>query len=1010
MLIACGVLLCLFCLGFLVLLSWELVSDHSYQHRGIRYGTPPNIPQAAVYPLGVNASLEHYEGEDLDRALTMMEAGGFRWVRQRFPWAEIEPEEGEFDWEKWDAIVAAALEHDLAVIAVLETSPSWARAPIDGHTPQAPPRDFGDFAQFAGAFAAHFREEIDYYEIWDQPNLYPHWGERYIDPTAYTHLLQEAYGAVKEGDPEALILTAGLSPNVEEGGRYMSDILFLRKMYEAGAKGYFDILAVKPYGMWYEPTDRRLSPLQTNFSRSLLLRDVMLSHGDGDKALWAVEFGWCALPLDWTGRPAPWGSDREDIQARRTVEAIERARNEWPWMGVMALQHFHPVAEPDDPIQGFALVTDDFTSRLTYEQVQALAQRGPTAYVGWYPSDAWAARYQGSWLHDGVYMTGALAGDEVVLPFKGTRLDVVIQPPFHLSEVTADGELATALTGGSLRLDGSRERTVTLAHGLPDEEHVVRFVVGSETPLNAGIRGFVVIRETSFVPYYLSLLLLAGAAVIVVWRLSRLLVLPRSLEWWAGLGGWYLRREEWQQILILALVLCAYHFSPWTVVSLAALVVLASLVYLRLDLALALTVFSIPFFLRPKIIAGQSISAVEMLTIICFATWLLREAIERGVRRAEEGGNPLALFPRHPFLAVRLLALGLWDLLVHLARSASSLDFAVLFFLALSIFSLTVSENFGVSFYELRTVIVVPIIFYLLVREAPLGEDGLLRLVDAVVLSALALSVYGLYQYFFTGDIITAEGVRRIRSVYGSPNNLGLFLGRVVPLSLAFIFFGAVRWRRWLYLSISVPVILCLYLTHSRGAWLLGLPAALLFLGIMKGRRALAAAVGAVAVAILALLPVAKMERITSLFDFGGGTTFQRLKLWEGSLKMIRDHPLFGVGLDNFLYQYPRYMLPEAWQEPDLSHPHNIVLDWWTRLGVLGVGTLIWLEMAFFRTGLRLYRSLRAAEVQALILGLMASMVGFLAHGLIDNSYFLVDLGFFFFLTLGIVRRLSLAH
>jgi hypothetical protein len=51
---------------------------------------------------------------------------------------------------------------------------------------------------------------------------------------------------------------------------------------------------------------------------------------------------------------------------------------------------------------------------------------------------------------------------------------------------------------------------------------------------------------------------------------------------------------------------------------------------------------------------------------------------------------------------------------------------------------------------------------------------------------------------------------------------------------------------------------------------------------------------------------------------------------------------------------------------------------------------------------------LKRAEVQALVLGLMASMVAFLAHGLIDNSYFLVDLAFVFFLTLGIVRRLSL--
>ncbi|NIN67388.1 MAG: hypothetical protein GTO63_22340, partial [Anaerolineae bacterium] len=110
-------LLCLLCLGFLALLGWEIISDHSYQHRGIWYGTPLNIPQAAVYPLGVNASLEQYEAEDLDRALTTIEAGGFQWVRQRFPWAEIEPEQGEYEWEKWDSIVAAALEHDLAIIA-----------------------------------------------------------------------------------------------------------------------------------------------------------------------------------------------------------------------------------------------------------------------------------------------------------------------------------------------------------------------------------------------------------------------------------------------------------------------------------------------------------------------------------------------------------------------------------------------------------------------------------------------------------------------------------------------------------------------------------------------------------------------------------------------------------------------------------------------------------------------------------------------------------------------------
>ena len=123
---------------------------------------------------------------------------------------------------------------------------------------------------------------------------------------------------------------------------------------------------------------------------------------------------------------------------------------------------------------------------------------------------------------------------------------------------------------------------------------------------------------------------------------------------------------------------------------------------------------------------------------------------------------------------------------------------------------------------------------------------------------------------------------------------------------------------------------------------------------------------------------------------------------------MIKDHPLLGVGLDNFLYQYrTRYVLPEAWQELDLSHPHNIVLDYWTRLGILGVAALIWLEGAFFVKGLRLYRRLPDKSERALVLGLMASMVACLAHGLIDNSYFLVDLAFVFFLTMGVVASMS---
>src|SRR5207237_8618608 len=93
--------------------------------------------------------------------------------------------------------------------------------------------------------------------------------------------------------------------------------------------------------------------------------------------------------------------------------------------------------------------------------------------------------------------------------------------------------------------------------------------------------------------------------------------------------------------------------------------------------------------------------------------------------------------------------------------------------------------------------------------------------------------------------------------------------------------------------------------------------------------------------------------------------------------------------------------------EPNLSHPHDIVLDFWTRLGLIGLALLAALLIRFWRTALRAYTHLPDGQTRALMLGLMASMLAALAHGLIDNSFFLVDLAFVLMLTLAIVANLG---
>lgn len=970
-------LLALALIGGSALLGWQIWRE---AERGIFYGLPPEIRHASPpRPLGVNLDLAAHDRSEWDRLLVDVERAEMGWVRQRFPWAKIEPQPGEYQWVLWDEILAAIRKHDLALIALLDTSPPWAR---DGGSDAAPPKDFRDFGRFARAFAARYSHEVDYYQIWDEPNLSERWGGGYVDPAAYTAMLREGFTQVKSTDQKSFILTAGLAPTTEKGPLNLNEVDFLRGMYAAGAGDFFDILAAKPYGFWSGPEDRRVDMDVLNFSRLILLREEMERQGDGDSAIWAVEFGWNALPQPWEGKPSPWGTDEEEKQAQRTVEAISRARDEWPWLGVMALAALTPPADPDDPRAGFSLLDGEGNPRLLYRLLPEVTR--PVTHVGRYQADYYAARYEGKWRITPFGADIGGSGDSLIIPFKGTRLDLFVRRGdfWGLLYVTVDGKPAQNLPRDEegrayliLRDPLRRPAWITLASGLPDGEHEARLLAEGGWGQWA-ILGWAVSREQQISTAHFLFPLLGLAFLFFLWRVIRLWPQVRRTLGSASYlqPQMYARLGEGPAFALTALAGALFYFSPNLPLTLAGLVLLALLIYLRLETGLVLAAFSIPFFLQTKALAGKQFSMVEVVVMLCLLAWALR-----GEWRLEVGSRAMS---------------EIWG---------------VAFFVALSALSLLWAENKGVAGRELRVVIIEPALFYFLLASSRLDERGLRRVVEALILGAVAVAGLGLYQYFFAVDITATEGVRRVRGVYGSPNNLSLFLGRILPLLFALIAFDRSLRRRALYGLACVPIALCLYLTYSRGAWFLGLPASLVFIGLMRGGRATWGALGAAVAAVaLLLLPLLGTERITSTLNAQEGTTFLRMKLWQGALNMIRDHPLLGVGLDNFLYQYrTRYILPSAWPEPELSHPHNIILDWWTRLGVGGMVAFLWLEIAFFKKGLALYRRLEGEAAQALVLGLMGSMVSGLVHGLIDNSFFLVDLAFVFFLTFGVMAKLE---
>ena len=164
---------------------------------------------------------------------------------------------------------------------------------------------------------------------------------------------------------------------------------------------------------------------------------------------------------------------------------------------------------------------------------------------------------------------------------------------------------------------------------------------------------------------------------------------------------------------------------------------------------------------------------------------------------------------------------------------------------------------------------------------------------------------------------------------------------------------------------------------------------------------------------LVALIPLSRNPRFANLFSTSSGTGFFRVNVWRSAWAMFTDHPVLGVGLDNFLYAYRgKYILPEAWEEPNLPHAHNVFLDFLTRLGVLGFAALAAMLVSFFIVGADCIReTTRQANrgLRALTIGLVASMVNMLAHGMVDTGYWFVDLAFVFTMTLGLMAAIHSA-
>ncbi|MBN1218017.1 MAG: cellulase family glycosylhydrolase [Anaerolineae bacterium] len=503
------------------------------------------VQYANVNPYGVNTFLQtEVEPAKREEAMRLISEAGIKWIRQEFTWEDIEIHgKGDFEdrrhepyqsaWAKYDHIVNLADKYDLKIMARLSNPPAWTRALTDTVGTFAPPDHLSDYGDFVEAVVTRYRGRIPAYQIWNEPNIYPEWGEYPISAEEYTQLLKEGYTRVKAVDADAIVVMGALAATIEldrvrrydangwptsPGG--LSDVLFLQQMYDAGATPYFDVLAMQGYGLWSGPTDRRMQPRVLNFSRPLYIREVMVRNGDAHKPIWLSELGWNAVPPE-SNIPPVYGQVSLEQQARYAALAYQRMQKEWPWVGVGFYWFFKQADEREkesNPQYYFRMVEPDFTPLPVYDKIKEQTRQVPMMYQGWHQADHWTVNYQGGWQpspHDAATFGTALAGrpgDTATFSFVGSRLDVVLLGSGRLRmQVDDTGPVEVDLSNATGAL------SINLVNTLISRSHRVNLEV-IEGPV--WIDGYVVHSQsgiTSLGGMLMGLIILA-AGILIIWR------------------------------------------------------------------------------------------------------------------------------------------------------------------------------------------------------------------------------------------------------------------------------------------------------------------------------------------------------------------------------------------------------------------------------------------------------------------------------------------------------------
>lgn len=269
----------------------------------------------------------------------------------------------------------------------------------------------------------------------------------------------------------------------------------------------------------------------------------------------------------------------------------------------------------------------------------------------------------------------------------------------------------------------------------------------------------------------------------------------------------------------------------------------------------------------------------------------------------------------------------------------------------------------------------------------------------ALLVSALVISLWAIAQKF-TGAGIPQPWLleRRVTGPYPYPNAVGLFLA---PLIIFFIYMkqymGEV-WKKIVILSLPLMLTAIILAKTESGLVAITVVMASLIIRAQKNKtKKIAAFIIAFTIAFVLVSQPPVLKPVTDKLLLRDWSGIVRKITWNETWKMLKDRPVFGAGLAG----YQKTMLPyhKATAIETFLYPHNIFLNFWSELGLLGLFAFGALVSVFF---VRIKKMAKDERLRTFALASGGAMAVMLIHGLVDVPYFKNDLSMLFWLMLAI--------